>query len=92
MVRHGRSGAEEERWEDALRCYREALARDPEAADVHVQLGYVLLHVGQAEEAETCFLAGLEADPSEYSAYLGSQSATGICSAARTSAGWCVRP
>jgi len=62
---------EEERWEDALRCYREALARNPEAADVHVQLGYVLLQVGQAQQAETSFLAGLEADPSEYSAYLG---------------------
>jgi len=68
----GDMAREEERWEDALRCYREALARDPEAADIHVQLGYVLLQQhGKAEEAETSFLAGLEADPSEYSAYLG---------------------
>lgn len=67
----GDMAREEERWEDALRCYREALARDPEAADVHVQLGYVLLHSGNPQGAETSFLAGLEADPSEYSAYLG---------------------
>lgn len=61
----------DQRWDDALRCYREALARDPEAADVQVQLGYVLLHVGQPVESEQCFLAALESDPGEYSAYLG---------------------
>ncbi len=62
---------EDKRWEDALRCYREALARDTEAADVQVQLGYVLLKVGQPVESERCFLAALESDPGEYSAYLG---------------------
>jgi protein O-GlcNAc transferase len=62
---------EDKRWEDALRCYREALARDTEAADVQVQLGYVLLKVGQPTESERCFLAALESDPGEYSAYLG---------------------
>lgn len=62
---------EDKRWEDALRCYREALARDTEAADVQVQIGYVLLKLGQPVEGEHCFLAALEADPAEYSAYLG---------------------
>jgi len=62
---------EEERWEDALRCYREALARNPEAADIQIQLGYVLLKTSQFTDAEQCFLASLESDPSEYSAYLG---------------------
>jgi tetratricopeptide (TPR) repeat protein len=62
---------EDERWDDALRCYREALARDPEAADIQVQLGYVLFNVGQHVESENCFLSALEADPGEYSAYLG---------------------
>jgi tetratricopeptide (TPR) repeat protein len=62
---------EDERWEDALRCYREALARNPDAADVKVQLGYVLLKTGQHEEAEQCFLGALESDPGEYSSYLG---------------------
>lgn len=62
---------EEERWEDAQRCYREALARNPEAADLQVQLGYVLVHLGGLAEAEACFLTALEADPGEYSAYLG---------------------
>jgi protein O-GlcNAc transferase len=62
---------EDKRWEDALRCYREALARDTEAADIQVQLGYVLLKMGQPTESERCFLAALESDPGEYSAYLG---------------------
>jgi tetratricopeptide (TPR) repeat protein len=62
---------EDQRWDDALRCYREALARDPEAADVQVQLGYVLLKVSQYQESEQSFLSALEADPGEYSAYLG---------------------
>ncbi len=59
------------RWEDALRCYREALQRKPEAADLQVQIGYILVNTGQNAEAEPFFLAALEADPSEYSGYLG---------------------
>jgi len=62
---------EDQRWDDAIRCYREALARNPEAADVQVQIGYVLLKLGHYEESEHTFLTALEADPSEYSAYLG---------------------
>jgi tetratricopeptide (TPR) repeat protein len=62
---------EDQRWDDALRCYREALARDTEAADVQVQMGYVLLKTCRHAEAEQSFLAALESDPSEYSAYLG---------------------
>jgi tetratricopeptide (TPR) repeat protein len=62
---------EDQRWDDALRCYREALARNPEAADIQVQLGYVLLKVGQYADSEQSFLAALESDPGEYSAYLG---------------------
>jgi tetratricopeptide (TPR) repeat protein len=59
------------RWEDALRCYREALARKPDAADLQVQMGYILLNTGQFAEGEQLFLTALEADPGEYSAYLG---------------------
>ncbi len=59
------------RWEDALRCYREALARKPDAADLQVQIGYILLNTGQYDEGEQLFLTALEADPGEYSAYLG---------------------
>ena len=62
---------EDQRWDDALRCYREALARNPEAADVQVQIGYVFLKLGQFQESEHSFLSALESDPSEYSAYLG---------------------
>ena len=59
------------RWEDALRCYREALARKPDAADLQVQMGYIHLNNGQPAEGEQLFLTALEADPGEYSAYLG---------------------
>jgi tetratricopeptide (TPR) repeat protein len=59
------------RWEDALRCYHEALARKPDAADLQVQMGYILLNTGQYAEGEQLFLTALEADPGEYSAYLG---------------------
>jgi tetratricopeptide (TPR) repeat protein len=61
----------ESRWKDALTCYKEALSRRPEAADVQVQMGYTLLADGQAAEGEHYFLAALETDPGEYSAYLG---------------------
>lgn len=67
----GDMAREEERAEDALRCYREALARDPEAADIQVQMGYAFLATDQLEGAEQVFLKALENDPSEYSAYLG---------------------
>ena len=59
------------RWADALDCYREALQRRPEAADIQVQMGYSLLNMGQCQEGEALFLAALEADPGEYSGYLG---------------------
>lgn len=62
---------EDERWGQAAECYREALARDPAAADIHVQLGYALLELVRPAEAEQAFLKALEEDPAEYSAYLG---------------------
>lgn len=62
---------EEGRPKDAARCYQEALARDPSAADIQVQLGYALLDMELHHEGEKAFLKALEADPSEYSAYLG---------------------
>jgi tetratricopeptide (TPR) repeat protein len=62
---------EEGRWTDTARCYQEALARDPAAADIHVQLGYTLLELQRHREGEQAFLKALEEDPSEYSAYLG---------------------
>lgn len=67
----GDMAREDGRWEDALRCYREALARKGDAADVLVQAGYMLLKLNQPAESEHSFLAALESDPGEYSAYLG---------------------
>lgn len=62
---------EDGRWSDAARCYQESLARDPAAADVHVQLGYAMLELERHREGEQAFLRALEEDPGEYSAYLG---------------------
>ncbi len=62
---------EEGRAKDAVRGYQEALARDPSAADIQVQLGYALLELEHHHEGEQAFLKALENDPSEYSAYLG---------------------
>ena len=67
----GDMAREDGRVEEALRCYREALARESDAADIQVQLGYTLLDAGLPEEAEQAFTAALESDPSEFSAYLG---------------------
>jgi tetratricopeptide (TPR) repeat protein len=58
-------------WEESLRCYQEALARCPGAADVQVQAGYAHLQLNRALEGEKLFLAALDSDPGEYSAYLG---------------------
>ena len=62
---------EDGRWSDAARCYQEALARDPEAADIHVQLGFMQVELDQRREGEQSFLRALEEDPREFSAYLG---------------------
>ena len=67
----GDMAREENRWEDALRCYREALMREPDASDLQVQMGYALLETKQSAAAEQAFLQALEQDPGEYSAYLG---------------------
>jgi Tfp pilus assembly protein PilF len=45
--------------------------REPDAADLQVQLGYVLVETRQGTLAEQAFLQALELDPGEYSAYLG---------------------
>jgi Flp pilus assembly protein TadD len=45
--------------------------REPDAADLQVQLGYVLVETRQGNAAEQAFLQALELDPGEYSAYLG---------------------
>jgi tetratricopeptide (TPR) repeat protein len=58
-------------WDEALRCYQEALDRRPGAADLQVQAGYAHLHLGAHQEAEALFQAALAADAGEYSAYLG---------------------
>jgi tetratricopeptide (TPR) repeat protein len=57
--------------EKALRCYVEALQRDPTAPDVKIQIGYVLVEDNKPEEAEKYFRQALELDPGEFSAYLG---------------------
>ncbi|MBK8725791.1 MAG: tetratricopeptide repeat protein [Holophagaceae bacterium] len=67
----GDMAREDLNWDAAIHCYQEALVREPEAADILVQLGYAQLELGHVEKGELNFLSALESDPSEYSAYLG---------------------
>jgi Flp pilus assembly protein TadD len=48
---------------EAERLYREVLAANPEAADAHHNLGYVLERAGRSEEAERSFRAALALRP-----------------------------
>ena len=52
-----------ERWEEAVRWYREALARNPALPDVVTDLGACLVSAGRAAEALTEFERVLRADP-----------------------------
>jgi tetratricopeptide (TPR) repeat protein len=62
---------EGERWEEALGCYEEALQRDPEAAEINIQIGYMLVQENKPALAEAYFRRALELDSGEYSAFLG---------------------
>ncbi len=52
-----------ERWDDAARWYREALAIDPKNADVRTDMGACLVHAGRPAEAVPVFDEVLKAQP-----------------------------
>jgi tetratricopeptide (TPR) repeat protein len=52
-----------ERWDDAVRWYREALALDPKRPDVETDLGACLVSAGNPEEALAEFDKALQAKP-----------------------------
>ena len=61
---HGSLWAARERYHESARCYRLALAHDPELAEAHQGLGAALLELGSLDEAETCFREAMRIDPS----------------------------
>lgn len=52
-----------ERWDDAVRWYREALALEPGNADVRTDMGACLVHAGRPKEAVPVFDEVLKAEP-----------------------------
>jgi len=59
---------EAERWSEAIRWYREALALNPSLADVTTDLGACLVSAGQPAEALAEFDKALRADPAHRNA------------------------
>ena len=62
---------ERNRWEDAAREYRKALAIEPMEAGLHTLLAESYLHSGKLEEAEAEFRQELRIDPRYERAWLG---------------------
>jgi tetratricopeptide (TPR) repeat protein len=54
-LRLGDVWADDERWDDALAAYDEALRRDAAAADAHYKAGMVLEHRGRTAEARLAY-------------------------------------
>lgn len=63
LYTRGREAKDRGDFAAAERCYREALALAPDAADVWVSLGVVLRRLSRHEESEQCQRKALEIDP-----------------------------
>jgi tetratricopeptide (TPR) repeat protein len=50
-------------WQEAIACYREALAANPKFADALVNLGHALMGTGDAEGATQSWAAAVEMNP-----------------------------
>lgn len=61
---------ERNRWDDAAKEYRKALAIDPKESGLHTALGQTYLHVGKIQDAQAEFHHELEMDPSVGTAWL----------------------
>jgi tetratricopeptide (TPR) repeat protein len=56
--------------EEAIQCFEEVLASDPNNTDAYNNLGVVSYALGNAESAETFFLKALEIDPKNVNALM----------------------
>src|SRR5262249_36681629 len=61
---------ERNRWDDAAREYRKALAIDPKQAGLHTALGQTCLHAGKLQDAQAEFHHELDMDSSVETAWL----------------------
>jgi tetratricopeptide (TPR) repeat protein len=52
-----------ERYREAIACYQDVIARDPESAKAHNALGWLLLETGELNEAERTLQAALALKP-----------------------------
>ena len=68
---HGSLWAAREQYDESARCYRSALAHDPNLAEAHQGLGEALLELGLPGEAETCFREALRIAPALPYPWLG---------------------
>lgn len=55
LLRLGDARADDERWEEALAAYEDALRRDPTAVDAHYKQAVVLEHLGRHGEARVAY-------------------------------------
>lgn len=71
LYREGVAARQEDRFADAIAALEEAARREPENADVHLQLGYARLGAGELAAAERSFGRTLEIAPDYEDARLG---------------------
>jgi len=76
----------QERLDDALLLYRQALVLDPDKEATHVNMGLVLRETGQTAEAIECFARALEINPDLADAHHGLGIA--LLSLGRLDEGW----
>lgn len=56
-------------WNEAIACYRQALAHNPANAAVHNNLALALARAGRREEAEQALRQALQLDPASFNAH-----------------------
>ena len=62
---------EQQKWEEAARCYTKVIELEPKHRTAHYNLGLVLERQGQFAEASKAFANALEVDPKRWQARLG---------------------
>lgn len=68
-LRAGNAHLDANRLEDAVACYREAVALDPQRVDGHVNLGFALYQLSRMQEAEAALGEAARIDPSSHDAH-----------------------